>query len=139
MQNTLPQQELNTLMHAAAADAIQYAADEHQLTLDNSVDSLHHLDTLLSTLHQREQQQRHSAELVFTLCNIVGAYVGELFIANVGGQWQQSQTDNNAPFVFVQFNGKEFPFASICYHKITRDNSISLHDYIKQAMANAMQ
>lgn len=139
MQQSMTPQELANLMQGSASDAIRFAQDEHQLLLDNSIDSLHQVDTLLSTLHQREQQQRHSAELVFTLCNIVGAYVGQLFIANVGGNWQLNQADSDAPFVYVHFQDKEFPFASICYHKITRDNSISLYDYVKQAMANAMQ
>ena len=135
----MQQQELNDLMQTAAADAITYAKDEHQITLDTSVDSLQQVDKVLTQLHDREQAQRHSAELVFTLCNIFGAYVGEVFKANVGGQWQHNQLDSTAPFVFVQFQDKEFPFASVCYHKITRDDSISLYDYVKQAMANAMQ
>lgn len=135
----MQQQELNNLMQAAANDAKTYTTGEHNLALDNSVDSLQRLDQVLDTLHQREKTQRHSAELVFTLSNILGAYAGEVFIANVGGQWQHNQQDSDAPFVFVQFNDKEFPFASVCYHKITRDNTISLYDYVKQAMANAMQ
>lgn len=139
MSDAIPQQELNDLMQAAATDAVRYAADEHHLTLNHSLDSLHQVDQLLSELHQREQQLQHSAELVFTLCNVIGAYVGQLFIANAGGQWQQNQADMAAPFIYVQLNDKEFPFASVCYHKITRDNSISLYQYVKQAMANAMQ
>jgi len=135
----MQQQELNDLMQAAANDAKTYVAEEHKLTLSNTVESLTQLDQVLDTLHQRETTQRHSAEVVFTLSNILGAYAGEVFIANVGGQWQHNQRDTDAPFVFVQFHDKEFPFASVCYHKITRDNSISLHDYVKQAMANAMQ
>ncbi|QBL08813.1 hypothetical protein E0Z06_04440 [Rheinheimera sp. D18] len=135
----MQQQELNKLMHDSATDAVSYAKEQHKIALNNSIASLEQIDNLISELHQLEKQQRHSTELVFTLSNILGAYVGEVFIANVGGQWQHNQTDTAAPFIFVQFNDKEFPFASVCYHKITRDNSISLHDYVKQAMANAMQ
>jgi hypothetical protein len=135
----MQQQELNDLMKSASADAVTFAETDHKLSLDNSVASLERVDKLLSELHHREKKQRHSAELVFTLCNIMGAYIGEIFIANVGGQWQHNQIDTAAPFVFVQFQDKEFPFASVCYHKITRDDSISLYDYVKQAMANAMQ
>jgi hypothetical protein len=135
----MQQQELNDLMQAASADAMTYAKETHQQTLDKSVASIKQLDQILTELHNREQKQRHSAELVFTLCNIIGAYIGEVFIANVGGQWQHNQQDSAAPFVYVQFQDKEFPFASVCYHKITRDNNISLYDYVKQAMANAMQ
>lgn len=135
----MQQQELNNLMQGAAADAVNYAAEEHNLSLDKSIDSLQLVDIMLAELHRREQQQRHSVELIFTLCNIVGAYIGELFIANVGGHWQHDQSNSDAPFVYIRLNDKEFPFASVCYHKFTKDNSISLYDYVKQAMANAMQ
>src|SRR5690606_7763167 len=97
------------------------------------------IDVLLAELNSREQKQRHSAEVVFTLCNIIGAYIGELFIANVGGHWQHDQSDSEAPFVYIRLNDKEFRIASVCYHKFTRGNSISLYDYVTQAMANAMQ
>lgn len=132
-------QELNNLMQASAKDAVQYAKEEHQYTLDYSEKSLLHIDSILSELHQREQSQQHSSEMIFTLCTMLGAYIGEIFIANVGGQWQQNLNDSAAPFIFVQYNDKEYPFASICYHKITTDNSITLRSYVKQAMANAMQ
>lgn len=135
----MQQSELNQLMQGAAADAISYVKEEHKQALDGSLDSLANLDKVLSELHGREKTKHHSAEMLFTLSNILGAYIGELFIAHVGGHWQHSQQDETAPFVFVQFQDKEFPFASVCYHKITRDDSISLQGYVKQAMANAMQ
>jgi hypothetical protein len=135
----MQQQELNDLLQATSADAKNYAKEEHQVALDDSVTSIIHLDQILAELHERELKQPHSAELIFTLCNMLGAYIGEVFIHNVGGQWQYNQLDAAAPFVYVQLNDKEFPFASVCYHKITRDNSISLYGYIKIAMANAMQ
>lgn len=132
-------QQLSELMQAAAQDAVRYAAEEHQITLDNSLASLAQVDVILSELHQRELAQKHSAEMIFTLCNILGAYIGEVFIAASGGHWQQNQVDSKAPFIYVQYHDKEFPFASTCYYKITQDNSISLKNYVKQAMANAMQ
>lgn len=135
----MQQQELDNLMQASAADAVNYAAEEYKLALDYSIDSLQLIDVMLADLHSKEQQQRHSAEVVFTLCNIMGAYIGELFIANVGGNWQHDKSDSEAPFVYIRLNEKEFPFSSVCYHKITRDNSISLYHYVKQAKANAMQ
>ena len=131
--------QLSELMQAAAQDAIRYAAEEHQITLDNSQGSLVQVDSILSELHHRELAQQHSAEMMFTLCNILGAYIGEVFIASSGGHWQQNKVDSTAPFIYVQYHDKEFPFGSICYYKITQDNSISLKNYVKQAMANAMQ
>jgi hypothetical protein len=131
--------EISTLMQGAANDAVSYVAEQHQQQLDFSLASLEQIDTVLATLHQQQQQQRHSAELLFTLSNILGAYIGEVFIANYGGFWLNNTADNAAPYISVQLSDKEFPFASVCYHKITQDNSISTADYVKQAAANAMQ
>ncbi len=132
-------QELSTLMQQSAADAVGYAAEQHQLTLDYSLDSLHQVDQLLSRLHQDQQSKPHSSELLFTLCNIIGAYIGEVFIRHVGGQWQNNTADESAPYIAVGFGDKEFPFASVCYHKIVNHDSISLQDYLRQARENATQ
>lgn len=131
MQNS----DLSQLMQQAADDAVTYSQQEYQITLDRSIDSLQQIDSILSQLHQ----QQHSAEVLFTVSNIFGAYIGEAFIANVGGAWRNNETDSTAPFIYIQLADKEFPFASVCYHKITHDNSISLYDYVMQAMANALQ
>lgn len=132
-------QELNTLMQQSAADAVSFVAEQYQLTLDGSLESLHQVDTLLSHLYQDQQTKPHSNEMLFTLCNIIGAYIGEVFIQHVGGQWQNNMQDQSAPYLAVGFGDKEFPFASVCYHKIVNDNSISLQDYLRQARENATQ
>lgn len=132
-------QELSKLMQASAQDARLYAAEQHQLHLTGDLASLAHVDELLSRLHTDQQAKPHSGEMLFTLCNIMGAYVGEIFIQNVGGQWQSNNSDQAAPYMAVGFGDKEFPFASVCYHKIAHDNSISLQEYVQQAKQNAMQ
>lgn len=132
-------QELTQLMQASAQDARNYAEEQHQIHLDGSFSSLAQVDELLSRLHSDQLAKPHSSEMLFTLCNIMGAYVGEIFIDNVGGQWQSNNIDQTAPYMAVGFGDKEFPFASVCYHKITNDNSISLQDYVQQAKQNAMQ
>ncbi len=131
--------DIAKLMQDAAKDAVSYIAEQHQLTLDFSLASLIDVDTVLATLHQQQQQQSHSAELLFTLSNIIGAYIGEVFLENYGGNWHSNNADNEAPYISVQLSDKEFPFASVCYHKITLDNSINIAGYVKQASANVMQ
>tara|TARA_R110002126_G_scaffold199679_2_gene347355 strand:+ start:9724 stop:10131 length:408 start_codon:yes stop_codon:yes gene_type:complete len=131
--------DINKLMQDAAQDAVTYVEDQHQLQLDFTISSLASVDTVLTTLHQQQAQQSHSAELLFTLSNIIGAYIGEVFIANYGGYWHSNTADSAAPYISVHLSDKEFPFASVCYHKITQDNSISVADYVKQAATNVMQ
>jgi hypothetical protein len=131
--------ELSKLMQESARDAVGYVAEQHQLQLDFSLASLQDIDTVLATLHRQQQQQSHSPELLFTLSNIMGAYVGEVFINNYGGNWHSNTADNAAPYISVHLSDKEFPFASVCYHKMVQDDSISIADYVKQAAAIVMQ
>jgi len=132
-------QEISNLMQASAEDAVAYAQEQHQLTLTGDFNSLTQVDQLLSRLHTDQQIRAHSGEMLFTLCNIIGAYIGEIFIRNVGGNWQSNNSDPSAPYMAVALGDKEFPFASVCYHKITNNNEISLQDYVQQAKQNAMQ
>ena len=131
--------EISKLMQDAARDAVAYVAEQYQLELDFSLASLKKVDAVLVTLHQHEQQQSHSAEVIFTLCNILGAYIGEVFIKNYGGNWHNNTADDSAPYISVHLSDKEFPFASVCYHKITQDETVSIANYVKQAAANVMQ
>lgn len=131
--------ELSELMHASAQDAKIYAQEQHQISLNDDFASLAKVDEILSLLHVDQQNKPHSAEMLFTLCNIMGAYVGEIFIHTVGGQWQSNNSDQTAPYMAVGFGDKEFPFASVCYHKVTNNDTISLADYVRQAKENAMQ
>ncbi|MCA1928500.1 hypothetical protein [Rheinheimera sp.] len=132
-------QEVTELMKASAQDAVVYAAEEHQVLLDFSLDSLTLVDEILSELFLRQQEQRHADDLLFTLCNILGAYTGEVFIHHVGGEWYHDVSTPDAPFICVRYNGKEFPFASLVYHQIAKTPSASLRNYVGQAMSNAMQ
>lgn len=135
--NTQP--ELEHLMQQCAADAAQFAAEEYQLDLDFSLESLALVDTILSRLHEVHRQQRFSDEHMFTLCNIYGAYLGQIFINVVGGEWIHQQGDESAPYVSLNYNNREFPLASLCYHKITKEPQLSVREYISQAMSNVMQ
>lgn len=133
------QQELDKLMHQCAADAVQFASEEYQINLDFSLESLSLVDTILTRLHEVNRLQRFSDEHMFTLCNIYGAYLGQVFISIVGGEWLHQKVDETAPYVSLNYNNREFPLASLCFHKITKDVHLSVREYISQAMSNVMQ
>jgi hypothetical protein len=133
------QPELEQLMQQCAADAVQFAAEEYQLELDFSVESLALVDTILARLSEVQRLQRFSDEHMFTLCNIFGAYLGQIFISVVGGEWIHQQGDESAPYVSLNYNNREFPLASLCFHKITKEPHLSVRDYISKAMSNVMQ
>ncbi|WP_430456303.1 hypothetical protein [Rheinheimera sp.] len=131
--------ELSELMLQSAKDAVSYALEDHQVTLDLSLESLPLVDVLLSSVAHQQQKQRMSDAHMFALCNIFGAYLGQVFISVVGGQWLHQTGDETAPYVSLNYNGKEFPLASLVYHKVTKNPDLSVNDYIRQAISNAMQ
>ena len=133
------QQELDKLMQQCAADAVQFASEEYQINLDFSLESLSLVDNILARLHEINRLQRFSDEHLFTLCNIYGAYLGQIFISVVGGEWVHQKADETAPYVSLNYNNREFPLASLCFHKINKDVHLSVRDYISQAMSNVMQ
>ncbi|MEE2000145.1 hypothetical protein QWY20_01660 [Alkalimonas sp. MEB108] len=132
-------QQLRDLMVQSANDAVNYASEEFQLELDFSRESLLQLDSLVSALHQRQKKQAHAHDLLFTLCTILGAYTGEVFRRELGGEWFHDKSTQDAPYLCLTYLDKEFPFASVVYHKIMQDDSISIAGYVEQAMANATQ
>ncbi|MDP4535822.1 hypothetical protein Q3O60_06460 [Alkalimonas collagenimarina] len=132
-------QQLEQLMTQSADDAVKYAEEEFQLTLDYSTESLLKLDVLVSALHERQKKQAHATDLLFTLCTIFGAYTGEVFRRHLGGEWFHDKSNTEAPYVCLTYLDKEFPFSSIVYHKIITDGSISIAGYVEQAMSNATQ
>lgn len=137
---TMNQTELQQLMTESASEAVQYAAETHQQHLDFSKESAGQLDEMLTTLHQQHKHQAISKEHLFTLSHLFGAYLGQIFQQKVGGEWQQLQLgDDDSPVICLCHNGKEFPFASVCYNKIVNDVSLSLSYYLNQALHNATQ
>lgn len=131
--------ELTELMLQSATDAVNYARDEHHVQLDMTLDSLPLVDVLLSSIAHQQQKQRMSDAHMFALCNIFGAYLGQVFISIVGGEWVHQTADENAPYVSLNYNNKEFPLASLVYHKVTKNPDLSVKDYISQAISNVMQ
>lgn len=131
--------ELTELMLQSAKDAVSYALEDHQVTLDLSLESLPLVDVLLSSVAHQQQKQQMSDAHMFALCNIFGAYLGQVFISVVGGQWVHQTSDETAPYVSLNYNNKEFPLASLVYHKVTKNPDLSVNDYIRQAISNAMQ
>ena len=131
--------ELSELMLQSAKDAVSYAQEDHQVTLDLSLESLPLVDVLLSSIAHQQQKQRMSDAHMFALCNIFGAYLGQVFLSVVGGQWVHQTGDEAAPYVSLNYNNKEFPLASLVYHKVTKNPDLSVNDYVRQAISNAMQ
>ncbi|WP_111979192.1 hypothetical protein [Algibacillus agarilyticus] len=132
-------QEINDLMLQAAGDAIEFAKSEFGVELDKTMESIDLIDALLLDCLPLLKDEATRDKNLFTLCNILGAYLGEVFIHYIGGEWFYDESDINAPTTFIEFNGKTFAFPGICYQKLINDPSVSVRKYFELAQGKVMQ
>jgi hypothetical protein len=133
------QNELNELMQDSAQNAIESTKNEFDVVLDRSLDSISKVDDVLLSFLDKYQDSALEDQAVFTLCNIYGAYVGEVFKQRVGGTWRYDDSDEKAPYVVLDYNGHSYAFAGICYERLVNDSTISVKAYFEKAMANNLQ
>lgn len=77
-------EELNKLMSDCAKDAVVASSTEFDITLDNSPDSVRLVDDILLSFIDKYHDQALEDEAVFTICNIFGAYIGEVLKTQIG-------------------------------------------------------
>ncbi|NVK56033.1 MAG: hypothetical protein HWE26_10480 [Alteromonadaceae bacterium] len=135
----MQQQELEELMAQSAKDAVATSQDTFNVVLDYSADSVALVDDLLLAFIDRYKDQALEDNAVFTLCNIYGAYVGEVIRSLMGGQWRYDVSDPEAPFVVLDLGEYSYAFAGICYERLVNDSQVSVKAYFDQALANNTQ
>merc|ERR1712137_681166 len=74
----MQQHELEQLMADSAKDAVGTSRDMFNIELDYSAESIELIDSLLLAFIDRFKDQALEDNAVFTLCNIYGAYIGEV-------------------------------------------------------------
>lgn len=131
--------ELTELMAAAAQDAVVFAQQQFGMSLDYSTESVKLVDQLLSELAAKHRQKPMPDSEVFTLSNIFGAYIGQIFLQTIGGEWFYQQADEQAPFVTLNYGNHEYPFASVVYHKLVVNAEVRLKEYLRLAFSNSTQ
>jgi hypothetical protein len=132
-------EELTELMTDSAQNAVSTTQEEFNLSLDYSDASLEIVDEVILGWLARYRGQALEESAVFTLCNIYGAYVGEIFRRKIGGNWSYDASDPDAPYVVLEYAGNSYAFAGICYQRLVVDSQISVKSYFEQAIANKMQ
>ena len=131
--------ELTELMLASAQDAVVFAQQQFQLTLDYSTESVSKVDQLLDELAVKHRQKPLPDAEIFTLSNIFGAYLGQIFLKTIGGEWFYQQANEQAPFVTLNYGNHEYPFASVVYHKLVVNAEVRLKEYLRLAFSNSTQ
>ncbi|BCO19245.1 hypothetical protein LHL20_16845 [Alteromonas sp. McT4-15] len=129
-------EELNKLMSDCAKDAVVASSTEFDITLDNSPDSVRLVDDILLSFIDKYHDQALEDEAVFTICNIFGAYIGEVLKTQIGGEWVYDQSNPNAPTVFLKVGENTYAFAGICYERLVNDSQVSVFAYYEQALNN---
>jgi hypothetical protein len=128
--------ELTDLMIDSAQNAVITTQEEFNLTLDGTEQSIEMVDNVLLNWLERYKGQVLQENAVFTICNIYGAYIGEIFRNKVGGNWAYDESDIDAPYVVLDYAGSTYAFAGICYQRLVNDSQISVRSYYNQALTN---
>ena len=129
-------EELNKLMSDCAKDAVVAASAEFNITLDSSPESVTLVDDILLSFIDKYHDQALEDQAVFTICNIFGAYVGEILKSNIGGDWIYDQSNPNAPYVLLGVGENTYAFAGICYERLVNNSETSVQEYFTKALAN---
>lgn len=132
-------EELNQLMADSAQNAITTTKEEFDVVLDGNPNSVELIDDVILLWIDKYKEKALEDKTVFTICNIYGAYLGEIFRNLVGGQWRYNDSEPDAPYVLLEYAGKSYAFAGICYQRLVNDSQISVSNYFQQAVANNSQ
>ncbi len=135
----MTREELHQLMADSAQNAIETTKEEFDIDLDNSPQSVALVDDILLSWIDKYKDQALEDAAVFTICNIYGAYVGEIFRKTIGGHWHYDESDEEAPYVLLEYAGRTYAFAGICYQRLVNDSQVSVENYFNQAVDNARQ
>jgi hypothetical protein len=130
----MQQQGLNQLMRESADDAVKTSKEEFGIELDLSAESITLVDAIILKFLDTFNDQALEDNAVFTICNIYGAYVGEVFRKRAGGQWQYNLQDEEAPSIMLMHQENTFAFAGICYERLVNASNVSMHRYFNEAL-----
>jgi hypothetical protein len=132
----MKQQELDTLMQDTAQDAANAAKEEFDIILDFSVESIAKVDSTIEHFIKAFPSQSLEDKAIFTLCNMYGAYTGEIFRKLAGGQWHYDTSMPDAPTILLVIKDKSYAFAGICYDKLVKNPDIKIKEYFDKALAD---
>ncbi|MEE1672893.1 hypothetical protein SNR37_002304 [Agarivorans aestuarii] len=114
------------LMQGTAQDAVTYAKETYQYQLDYSNTSISLVQSMLESI----DSSKLSDEELFTIAYLFGAYIGEVFIKQVGGSWLYvEETEDEPPQTFLEYLDKTIAFPSKVYHFLLGSDDQSLDEY----------
>lgn len=128
--------DITQLMQQTAEDAVRFAFKEAELTLDYSLESTPLVNELMNQLIKRYDQQVMEQKALFTLSNMLGAYLGECVRRVTDAEWLYDTSNEQAPIIFLKHGENTYAFAGYCFEKLMNDNSIDVGKYTQQVALN---
>jgi hypothetical protein len=128
--------QLNQLMLDSAEDAVKYVKHISDKDIKLDYAGLGELDLVLDELAKENAMTPLEDKVLFTVSTMFGAFIGELFKIEAGGEWFMDESDPKAPFIVLNYAGRAYPFASVCFEKIVNNSEISACRYFELALSN---
>lgn len=82
-----PQPEIEELAKAYSLDAVDFAAQNFEIRLDFSEDSIRLVEQILGNLHDTMPQANPDEKRIWDFAKCFGSYVGEVYRKKHGGRW----------------------------------------------------
>jgi hypothetical protein len=108
----MPEVTLADVVRAYARDAVAYAERRSDIALDYSERSLEGVGRILAECTKTgllvpDDLSAAEREELWTFCKMVGGYVGEVIIRNLGGEWQTKELGGGATAIKLVTAGVE--------------------------------
>ena len=125
-------EHLDQMMSECAIKATEFSLKDYGIFLDFSADSIEKVEEIMENLHKLivlDNNDPIDPELIVTLCNWFGGYIGEVFKKTYGGHWRYDLRDSEAPAIELAVKGLGAAFPSRVFHRILggEENNISFY------------
>jgi hypothetical protein len=116
-------------MQRFARKVVEQAKECFDIILDYSEESIQDVDRILTGLYQANRRKFLPEKEIAVTSMIFGAYLGEVFRHNVGGEWAMEYLTDSDDFIIVKIDGNKFMPIEIVYKFLSDgpEESLSLH------------
>ncbi|WP_427979754.1 hypothetical protein, partial [Agarivorans sp.] len=121
--------DIKKLMADCAKDAQNFAKQNYNFELKMAASSVPMVDEILSQIDGDDISDQD----LFTLSYMLGAFLGEVFIREVGGHWiYQEETEEEPPQTFLKIGENTIAFPSKVYHALVGNSEESIQQYYQE-------
>ncbi|WP_432467960.1 hypothetical protein [Agarivorans sp. Z349TD_8] len=124
-------EQFSQLMMDTAKDAISFIESTGPQHPDYSLNSLTLVDQLINSLNQQHLNEKE----LFTYSYMLGAYAGEVYKKEAGGEWVFIDgSENEPPQTFFKNGERSIAFPGKIYHALLGQEDVTISEYIQQLL-----